>query len=574
MSSIKYLGKLRFTIHLGNLLSHRRISPSSASSSSLSFSSYSQSPSMTSSTSSSFSTSPAYHSQRSVSTINIPMNDLKFDEEITQLSSIAVSPDLTNRYISYKHHFKNKIRESHIDPNGVFANNELDLSEIKVYGFDYDYTLAVYKESLHYLIYNLGRDVLINKYKYPKGIKSFNYIPDFAIRGLHYDIEHGLLTKIDSFHQIQLGCVYRGFSPLSDEEVTKIYGGCYISQSLIKPEDDHPKMKQLNDLFSVPEICLLANVTEYFIRSNIPYCPEILFYDVQAAVQSIHPVMHQMLDRDRIGDYLEKRPELTEFLHRLRVAKKKMFLITNSPFDFVDCGMRYMIGHNWADLFDIIIVRARKPKFFNQSHRPFRSYQPDTDSHTWEEVTRFEKGKVYMEGTVKKLLELTGWHGNNILYFGDQIYADLADLTLFHGWRTGAVIGELENEINILNSEEFAEAISELQGIQQLIDERQRDSCILKSPLHAEDLLQYLFRDREILRLKSKSLFNPQFGSIFRTHHNPSYFSRRLFRYSDIYMSHITNLLNYSVNHIFCPRRGSLPHEKMYSVIKVREIQY
>lgn len=59
-------------------------------------------------------------------------------------------------------------------------------------------------------------------------------------------------------------------------------------------------------------------------------------------------------------------------------------------------------------------------------------------------MTRFEKGKVYMEGTVKKLLELTGWHGNNILYFGDQIYADLADLTLFHGWRTGAVIGELE----------------------------------------------------------------------------------------------------------------------------------
>lgn len=52
-----------------------------------------------------------------------------------------------------------------------------------------------------------------------------------------------------------------------------------------------------------------------------------------------------------------------------------------------------------------------------------------------------------MEGTVKKLLELTGWHGNNILYFGDQIYADLADLTLFHGWRTGAVIGELEVSI-------------------------------------------------------------------------------------------------------------------------------
>lgn len=93
----------------------------------------------------------------------------------------------------------------------------------------------------------------------------------------------GLLTKIDSFHQIQLGCVYRGFTALSDDEVKQAYGGCYISQSFIKPEDDHPKMKQLNDLFSVPEVCLLANVTEYFIRNKIPYCPEILFYDVQVS---------------------------------------------------------------------------------------------------------------------------------------------------------------------------------------------------------------------------------------------------------------------------------------------------
>lgn len=47
----------------------------------------------------------------------------------------------------------------------MFACNELDLEEIQVYGFDYDYTLACYKQSLHYLLYNLGRDMLIEKYK-------------------------------------------------------------------------------------------------------------------------------------------------------------------------------------------------------------------------------------------------------------------------------------------------------------------------------------------------------------------------------------------------------------------------
>ena len=33
---------------------------------------------------------------------------------------------------------------------------------------------------------------------------------------------------MDSFHQIQLGCVYRGLTPLSDEEVLNLYGQHYI----------------------------------------------------------------------------------------------------------------------------------------------------------------------------------------------------------------------------------------------------------------------------------------------------------------------------------------------------------
>lgn len=52
-----------------------------------------------------------------------------------------------------------------VNKSSVFACNELDLEEILVYGFDYDYTLACYKKSLHYLLYNLARDMLVEKYK-------------------------------------------------------------------------------------------------------------------------------------------------------------------------------------------------------------------------------------------------------------------------------------------------------------------------------------------------------------------------------------------------------------------------
>lgn len=52
-----------------------------------------------------------------------------------------------------------------MNPKGVFACNELDLKEVKVYGFDYDYTLAVYKPSLDLLLYKLGMEALISKFK-------------------------------------------------------------------------------------------------------------------------------------------------------------------------------------------------------------------------------------------------------------------------------------------------------------------------------------------------------------------------------------------------------------------------
>ena len=67
--------------------------------------------------------------------------------------------------------------------------------------------------------------------------------------------------------------------------------------------------------------------------------------------------------------------------------------------------------------------------------------------------------------------------------------------------------------------------------------------------------------ERDELRNEIKRVFNRQFGSVFRTYHNPTYFSRRLFRFADIYMSSITNLLGYSTTHTFYPRRGVMPHE-------------
>ncbi|CAG9859172.1 unnamed protein product [Phyllotreta striolata] len=471
---------------------------------------------------------------------------------------------LEEAYNLIKNKCQSKKLPKDVNSAAVFACNELDLKEVKVYGFDYDYTLACYKPSLDYLLYNLGRGTLIEQFKYPKEIAQLEYKPGFAVRGLHYDIEKGVLLKLDSFLQIQFGSVYKGLTPLSNEEVLKLYRNRIIPIAYVEGhtknasltlQGSHTKMVQLADLFSVPEMCLICNVADYFERNHIDYHPEILFRDIKNSIKNSHPVMHKIVSKN-VSEYIESNDKLRPFFDRLIKANKKLFLVTNSPFGFVNKGMEFMVGTDWKDLFDVLIVQARKPKFFTDVSRPIRVFDERSGMHIWDKVNKLEKGVIYYEGTVKQLQELTGWSGHQVLYFGDHPYSDLADVTLEHGWRTGAIITELTHEIATLNNVEFKKNANWLQMLTQLIEDHQ--DCENKEE---QIILAKWMAERDQLRNDIKCVFNEQFGSVFRTYHNPTYFSRRLFRFADIYTSNITNLLNYSVNHTFYPRRGVMPHE-------------
>lgn len=116
-----------------------------------------------------------------------------------------------------------------------------------------------------------------------------------------------------------------------------------------------------------------------------------------------------------------------------------------------------LVGDDWRDLFDVVIVEARKPRFFTDESRPMRVFDKQSGTHLWDRVIKLERGKIYYEGTVKQLQDLMGWSGHEVLYFGDHPYSDLADVTLEHGWRTGAIIHELtvqtlKTENSLLNS--------------------------------------------------------------------------------------------------------------------------
>ncbi|XP_030070514.1 5'-nucleotidase domain-containing protein 3 [Microcaecilia unicolor] len=447
-----------------------------------------------------------------------------------------------------------------LNPDAIFSNNEMSLSDIEIYGFDYDYTLAFYSKDLHTLIFNTARDRLIKEHRYPEELRKYEYDPNFAIRGLHYDVHRALLMKIDAFHYIQLGTVHRGLNVVPDEEVIAMYEGSHVP--LEQMSDFYGKssegntMKQFMDIFSLPEMTLLSCVNEYFLKNNIDYEPVHLYKDVKDAIRDVHVkgIMYRAIEAD-IGKYVCYGEQTQAVLSKLANHGKKMFLITNSPSSFVDKGMNFIVGKDWQDLFDVVIVQADKPNFFNDKRRPFRKVT-ERGVLLWDKIHRLDKGQIYKQGNLYEFLKLTGWRGSKVLYFGDHIYSDLADLTLKHGWRTGAIIPELRSEIKIMNTEQYMRIMIWLQGLTGLLERMQvyRDA-------ESQMVLQEWIKERKALRIMTRDIFNGQFGSIFRTDHNATYFLRRLSRFADIYMASLSCLLNYDLHYTFYPRRTPLQHE-------------
>ncbi len=70
------------------------------------------------------------------------------------------------QYITHTHthtHYTEELRDHVINGQAVFTNSELSLKYIDVYGFDFDYTLVHYKQSVLHLIYNLAKNRLVEQ---------------------------------------------------------------------------------------------------------------------------------------------------------------------------------------------------------------------------------------------------------------------------------------------------------------------------------------------------------------------------------------------------------------------------
>uniref|UniRef100_A0A914ZGR3 Cytosolic purine 5-nucleotidase n=2 Tax=Parascaris TaxID=6254 RepID=A0A914ZGR3_PARUN len=140
----------------------------------------------------------------------------------------------------------------------IFVNRNLRMEKIKFFGFDMDYTLAVYKSpDLEIKTFDMVVERMIS-IGYPEDLRLFKYKPLFPVRGLWFDHLYGNLLKVDGFGNILFGV--HGFRFMKPSEIEDLYPNKFLHLS-------ENRVYVLNTLFNLPETYLVACLVDYFDNS-------------------------------------------------------------------------------------------------------------------------------------------------------------------------------------------------------------------------------------------------------------------------------------------------------------------
>ena len=218
--------------------------------------------------------------------------------------------------------------------------------------------------------------------------------------------------------------------------------------------------------------------------------PCLYLKDIRAAIDDIHVTSLKLKTTCLASpeQYIKRDDRLAGLLERLRTSEKKTFLLTNSDWWYSNQVMTFLLGPGWVSHFSVVVVDACKPSFFSSSR----------------EMRRLEAGDtVYSGGDHAKLTALLGCRGDDIIYWGDHLYADIVQCRRLSPWRTALVVPELD----------------------------------------------------------WSHISSPSSTNIFRCREDVTYFTSNMEKYADIYTGSVCNLLNYKVDHVFTPSQTVLQHE-------------
>uniref|UniRef100_A0A8B9RNM8 5'-nucleotidase, cytosolic II, like 1 n=1 Tax=Astyanax mexicanus TaxID=7994 RepID=A0A8B9RNM8_ASTMX len=408
------------------------------------------------------------------------------------------------------------------------------LANIKCYGFDMDYTLAIYKSPEYEgLCFELLRDRLVSV-GYPHELLRYSYDPNFPTRGLVYDSSYGNLLKVDSHGNI-LVCAH-GFIYLTGAEILHYYPTRFIQR------DDTERFYILNTLFNLSETYLYACLVDFFTGcSRYKNCQQgfkhgDLFMSYKSMFQDVRDAMNYLHDTVKYVLYI------LDSLNRIKNVAK-VFLATNSDYNYTEGIMKYLLESPpgsknpkklWRSYFDLVVVDTRKPLFFAEG-TVLRQVDTNTGKLRIGTYTGdLQHGTVYSGGSSDLVCDLLDVRGKEILYVGDHIFGDILKSKKRQGWKTFLVVPELAKELQV-----WTEKNGMFQELRQL--------DVYLSELHNMDLCY------------------GKMGSLLRYGCTKTLFASQLLRYADLYAASCLNLINYPLTYLFSASSVLMPHESAVS---------
>ena len=489
------------------------------------------------------------------------------------------------------------VRQSDVPrKNRIFVNRNLRMDQIDLAGFDMDYTLAIYNQpKIEALSAQLTLEKLVRDRGYPEEILGLDYDPTFAVRGLVVDRRYGNILKMDRYGHV--GRVYHGRKEVDKEERRRLYRSQRIRLS-------SPRWAWIDTLFALPEAVLFSRLVEFLeaLPGRVRY-PR-LWQDVREAIDEAHrDDSLKRVVKAHIGEYIVADADLAPTLHKLRSAGKRLFLLTNSLWDYTEKVMAYLLDGqlaaypSWRHFFDVIVVGASKPAFFTE-RRPF--VELDGAGNERGPVSgALQRGRIYQGGNVVDFEQLVGVGGDRVLYIGDHIYGDMLRAKKSSVWRTAMIVQELEQEMELL--ERHADEMRRLERgerrrarleseifYQQLVmrslqrmtdgevpsgaasaavaglDGRTLEAACIEAKKKLDELRatdRRLEDDLDGLERQIDAAFNPWWGPIFKEGVENSRFGEQVEDYACIYTSRVSNFLAYSPLQYFRSPRDHMPHE-------------
>jgi HAD superfamily 5'-nucleotidase-like hydrolase len=279
--------------------------------------------------------------------------------------------------------------------NRVYVNRNLRLDKIEMVGFDMDYTLAIYDQArIEELSMRATLDKLCVNKGYPEDIRHLVYDPTLAIRGLVVDRTNGNIFKPDRYGFP--GRARHGLRAIDRDRIAELYQRERMRLST-------RRYAWIDSLFALPEAVLYGCLVDYFDRTPGRVKPDYasLWDHIRECIDLAHrDGSIKEIVRARMPDFIESDPHLAETLHKLRSSGKRLFLLTNSAWDYTSTVMSYLLdgvrgGYpSWRNYFDVIVVSAAKPEFFTDEH-PFLELDANGAPLAKSSDGPFQRGRVY-----------------------------------------------------------------------------------------------------------------------------------------------------------------------------------